>query len=101
MADASASRGGFRKYLRRAFMQRWNIGLFSVAAAFAVLSPFPDALVPIVVGLEGAFLLGMVSRPRFRDYVDAQEAAVSREAQEGSAADLYTATGALIAPWLS
>lgn len=76
------------KYVGRAFRQRWNLGLLGVAAAFAILSPFPDALLPIVAGLEGAFLLGMVSRPRFRDYVDAQDAARLRAANAGSAADL-------------
>jgi hypothetical protein len=90
MAETSASGGGFLKYIKRAFGQRWNLGLLGVATAFAMLSPFPDALLPIVAGLEGAFLLGMVSRPRFREYVDAQDAAVSRAAREGSAADLYT-----------
>lgn len=89
MADTPAPGGGFLRYIGRAFRQRWNLGLFGIAAAFAVLSPFPDALVPIVVGLEGAFLLGMVSRPRFREYVDAQDAAVSRAARAGDAADLY------------
>ncbi|MEP7347522.1 MAG: hypothetical protein ABI877_19795, partial [Gemmatimonadaceae bacterium] len=81
---------GFLKYIKRAFGLRWNLGLLGVATAFAVLSPFPDALLPIVAGLEGAFLLGMVGRPRFRDYVDAQDAAVSRAAREGTAADLYS-----------
>jgi len=90
MADASASGGGFLKYVKRAFALRWNLGLLGVATAFAVLSPFPDAFLPIVAGLEGAYLLGMISRPRFRDYVDAQDAAVSRAAREVSAVDLYT-----------
>jgi hypothetical protein len=88
MADAPG--GGFMKYVGRAFRQRWNLGLLGVAAAFAILSPFPDALLPIVMGLEGAYLLGMVSRPRFRDYVDAQDAAASREANATSAEDLFT-----------
>jgi hypothetical protein len=88
MADSPS--GGFMKYVGRAFKQRWNVGLLAVATAFAALSPFPDALIPIVMGLEGAYLLGMVSRPRFRDYVDAQDAAVSREANALSAEDLFT-----------
>ena len=87
---AEPTRGGFLKYVARAFGQRWNIGLLGIAAAFAALSPFPDALLPIVVGLEGAYLLGMVSRPRFRDYVDAQDAAVAREANAETAVDLFT-----------
>ncbi len=78
------------KYVSRAFRQRWNLGLLGVAAAFALLSPFPDALLPIVMGLEGAYLLGMVSRPRFRDAVDAQDAAASRDANAVSAEDLFT-----------
>ena len=78
------------KYVARAFRQRWNIGLFAVATAFAIISPFPDALLPIVIGLEGAYLLGMVSRPRFRDAIDAQDAAASREANAVSAEDLFT-----------
>ncbi|MBV6520086.1 MAG: hypothetical protein MNPFHGCM_00191 [Gemmatimonadaceae bacterium] len=90
MADPSASGGGFLRYVRRAFAQRWNLGLFGVATAFALLSPAPDALVPIVLGLEGAYLLGLVSRPRFRQYVDAQEAAASRAVREGTAVDLYS-----------
>ncbi|MCC6771127.1 MAG: hypothetical protein IT360_07925 [Gemmatimonadaceae bacterium] len=88
MADSAS--GGFMKYVARAFRQRWNLGLLGVAAAFAILSPFPDALLPLVVGLEGAYLLGMVSRPRFRDYVDAQDAAASREASAVTAEDLFT-----------
>ena len=78
------------KYMARAFRQRWNLGLLGVATAFAILSPFPDALLPIVVGLEGAYLLGMVSRPRFRDAIDAQDAAASREANAVTAEDLFT-----------
>jgi hypothetical protein len=89
VADTTSKRGGFIRYLGQAFKQRWNLGLLGVAAAFAALSPFPDALLPIVAGLEGAFLLGMVSRPRFRDYVDAQDAAASRAERAGDAADLY------------
>lgn len=87
---AEASRGSFRKYIRRAFRQRWNLGLLGVAAAFAVISPWPDALFPIVAGLEGLYLLGMVSNERFRDAVDAQEAAASRDASVVTAEDLFT-----------
>ncbi len=89
MADTAPARGGFIRYLGQAFKLRWNLGLLGVAAAFAAMSPFPDALLPIVAGLEGAFLLGMVSRPKFRDYVDAKDAAISRAARAGDAADVY------------
>lgn len=87
---ADSGRSSFRKYIGRAFRQRWNLGLLGVAAAFALLSPFPDALVPIVAGLEGLYLLGMVSNERFRDAVDAQDAAATRDASAVSADDLFT-----------
>jgi len=86
---ADSSRGGFFKYVARAFKQRWNLVFFGAAAALAVLSPYPDALVPIVMGLEGAYLLGMVSQPRFRDAIDAKDAQQSREARATTAEDLF------------
>ena len=87
MADLP-SRSGFMKYITGAFLGRWNLGLLGVASAFALLSPLPDAMFAIVAGLEGAYLLGMVSRPRFREYIDARDAAVRRESQVVSADDL-------------
>jgi hypothetical protein len=83
-----SSGGGFFRYIASAFRGRWNLGLLGIASAFALLSPWPDAMLPIVAGLEGAYLLGMVSRPRFREYVDARDAAVRRESQVVSADDL-------------
>ena len=81
-------RGGFMRYVAAAFRNRWNLALFGAASAFALLSPMPDALIPIVVGLEGAFLLGLVSRPRFREAIDARDAAARRDSQVTSADDL-------------
>jgi hypothetical protein len=88
MADRSL-RGGFLRYVGRAFKQRWNIGIFAVSGAFAAMTPFPDALLPIIVGLEGAYLLGMVANSRFRDYVDAQDLAKAKSADSNSAIDMY------------
>ncbi len=88
MADSGMS--SFRKYAARAFRQRWNLGLLGIATAFALISPFPDALLPIIAGLEGLFILGMVSNSRFRDAIDAQDAAASRDASAMTAEDLFT-----------
>ena len=63
------------EYLKRAFFMRWNLLLFGGGAAAALLSPWPDVLLPLVGALEVAFLGGLVSIPRFRDAVDAQVAA--------------------------
>lgn len=71
-------RRGFGYYVRRAFVEKWNVGLFLAAVGFSALSPFPDALLPIVVGLEGLFLLSMAGNPRFRQAMDAETAKTER-----------------------
>jgi hypothetical protein len=69
---------GMAEYLKRAFLYRWNLLLFIGAAAAAAISPFPDAIIPLVLAAEAAYLGGLVSRPRFRDAIDAQ---VHKESQ--------------------
>jgi hypothetical protein len=63
---------GIAEYLKRAFLHRWNLLLFLGAAAAAAISPFPDALIPLVLAAEVAYLGGLVSRHRFREAIDAQ-----------------------------
>jgi len=63
---------GMAQYLKRAFLYRWNLLLFFSGAAAAVLSPWPDALLPLLLAAEFAYLGGLVSRPKFRDAIDAQ-----------------------------
>jgi hypothetical protein len=63
---------GLAEYLKRAFLYRWNLLLFLGAAAASAISPWPDALIPLVVAAEAAYLGALVSRPRFRDAIDAQ-----------------------------
>jgi hypothetical protein len=62
----------FGKYIKTAFLYRWNLLAFLGAAAAAALSPMPDALLPIVAAGELAYLGSMVSFPRFRKAIDAQ-----------------------------
>jgi hypothetical protein len=70
---------GLGEYLKRAFLYRWNLLLFLGASAAAALSPFPDATIPLVIAAEIAYLGGLVSRPKFRDAIDAQ---VYKEARD-------------------
>ena len=70
---------GIAEYLKRAFLYRWNLLLFLGGAAASVLSPWPDALLPLLMAAEVAYLGMLVSRPRFRDAIDAQ---VHKEAQQ-------------------
>lgn len=86
---APPARRGFGYYVRRAFVERWNVGLFLAAIGFSALSPFPDALLPIVVGLEGLFLLSMAGNPRFRQAMDAETAKTERTATDVTSTRSY------------
>jgi hypothetical protein len=69
---------GIAEYLKRAFLYRWNLLFFIGGAAAGAISPWPDAVIPLVLAVEVAYLGGLVSRPRFRDAIDAQ---VHKESQ--------------------
>ena len=70
---------GMVEYLKRAFLYRWNLLLFFGGAAAAALSPWPDGLFPLLLAAEITYLGSLVSRPKFRDAIDAQ---VHKEAQQ-------------------
>jgi hypothetical protein len=74
---------GIAEYLKRAFLYRWNLLFFFGGALAGAISPWPDAIIPLVLAAEVAYLGGLVSRPRFRDAIDAQ---VHKEGQVPQAA---------------
>jgi hypothetical protein len=57
--------------VKRAFLYRWNLLFFLAGAGAAGLSPWPDALFPLLLAAEVAYLGLLVSRPKFRDAIDA------------------------------
>jgi len=67
-------------YLKAAFFYHWNLLFVVGGGALAALSGKPDALLPIVGGLEIAYLTGLLAMPRFRTAIDARAAAKEREA---------------------
>lgn len=73
---------GIKEYLKRAFLYKWNLLIFLGSVAAAALSPWPDAVLPLVAAGELAYLGGLVSLPKFRDAIDAQ---VYKEAREPNA----------------
>jgi hypothetical protein len=73
---------GIAEYLKRAFLYRWNLLLFIGGAAAAAICPWPDAMIPLVLAAEVAYLGGLVSRPQFREAIDAQ---VHKELQQPAA----------------
>jgi hypothetical protein len=77
---------GLKRYLRKAFLLPWNVLALLGGLGVAILSPWPDAMLPLVMAAEMAFLGGLISRPRFRSAVDAEEHA--RRNREGSSTQL-------------
>jgi hypothetical protein len=84
---------GLTKYLKAAFLGRWNLLAFLGSCGFAFLSGRPDIFVPLVVAGETAYLGFLGTHPKFQKYVDAQEAKAAR--QDGSAAATATARSIL------
>lgn len=68
----------FGKYLKAAFTNHWNLLVFLGGAAFALISPSPDVLLPVVVAGEITYLGMLASHPKFQAYVEAQEHKKSR-----------------------
>ena len=91
MAPNDASAPSIGAYVKHAFLYPWNLLFFVGGAALAAMSPWPDALLPIVGGLEIAYLTGLSSIPRFRTAIDAQARGESARRQLGRAAPAASA----------
>jgi uncharacterized protein (DUF1697 family) len=63
---------GIAEYAKRAFLYRWNLLAFLGATAVALMSPIPDAALPLVAAAELVYLAGLVSNNRFRQAIDAE-----------------------------
>ncbi|MCC7001510.1 MAG: hypothetical protein IT357_05105 [Gemmatimonadaceae bacterium] len=87
MPSANTHSAGLMQYLKHGFLYRWNLLLFFGGAGLALLSPWPDAMIPILAGLELAYLTSLVAMPRFRQGVDAKvlSGARARVSASGSA----------------
>lgn len=69
---------GIRRYLRAAFLQRWNLLLLFGGMGLAVVSRQADAVAPMIMAAELAYLTGLASMPRFRTAIDAKIAKEER-----------------------
>jgi hypothetical protein len=67
-----AGGAGIKEYLRHAFLYRWNLLLFFGGFAATLLTPWPDATLPLLLATEVAYLGTLVSTQKFRDAIDAQ-----------------------------
>jgi len=73
------STAGIGEYVKRAFMQRWNLLLFIGGVAAAAISPVPDAVFSLVAAGEIIYLTGLVSNIRFRQAIDAEVHKASKQ----------------------
>jgi hypothetical protein len=87
-------RAGLPAYLKRAFVYHWNLGLLAMAVAGSLLSPWPDAMLPLVGALEALYLGGLVGLPKFREAIDAEaNAGRQRDSATPSIIDLIAGLG--------
>jgi hypothetical protein len=61
-------------------LNHWNLLAFLGGTVFALLSPAPDVLLPVVAAGEIAYLGMLGTHPKFQKYVEAQEAKQQRSA---------------------
>jgi len=66
------------KYVKSAFLNRWNLLLLMGGMGFAALSQ-PEVVAPLVLAAEVAYVGLLGTHPKFQRYVDAQEAKSIRE----------------------
>jgi hypothetical protein len=67
-------------YIKAAFVERWNLLAFIGGMGFAAISGQPDALIPLILAGEAAYLGFLGTHPKFQSHVDAQRAKTEREA---------------------
>jgi hypothetical protein len=72
---------GFRRYIRAAFLQPWNLLLFFGSIGMTVVTGTQD-LAPFIMAAEMAFVTGLASMPRFRTAIDAKINAKERAETE-------------------
>lgn len=82
MAAPQRKKAGWFRYLREAFLFRWNLLLLGGAAAAAAISGKPEIALPIVAAAEVAYLAGLASTPRFQGAIDAKARREDRAEQQ-------------------
>jgi chemotaxis protein histidine kinase CheA len=63
---------GFLDYVKKAFLQHWNLLFFGAGAVAGALSGHADVVLPLIAGAEIAYLFGLAAHPKFQAHVNAQ-----------------------------
>ncbi len=66
------------RYFKTAFANRWNVLALLAGLAFGLVSGKPDVVWPLVLAAEVAYVGLLGAHPKFRAFVDAQEAKAAR-----------------------
>ena len=88
------------KYLRAAFLNRWNLLFVGGCVAAGVITGFTGVILPLVAAAEVYYLASMVGNDRFRSAVDAQAAKSRRAADAATARASYDAIRRRLSPAL-
>lgn len=75
---AEPKRAGLFRYIKEAFLYRWNTLIFGGACAAAALSGHVDVALPLVAAAEITYLAGLATLPRFQAAIDAKARAEER-----------------------
>lgn len=87
-------KAGWLRYLKEAFLFRWNLLILGGGAAAAVLSGHPDVALPVVAAAEVVYLAGLTTLPRFQGAIDAKVRAEERGSPIGPPKDQVGAENA-------
>ncbi len=75
---AEPKKAGLLRYLKEAFLFRWNVLLLGGAGVAAVISGHADIALPLVAAAEVTYLAGLATLPRFQSAIDARAHAEER-----------------------
>ena len=75
---AEPKNAGLFRYLKEAFLFRWNLLLLGGAGAAALITGHPDVALPLVAAAEVTYLAGLATLPRFQSAIDAKVRAEER-----------------------
>jgi hypothetical protein len=77
---AEPKKAGVLRYLKEAFLFRWNLLLLGGTGALALMSGHGDVALPLVAAAEITYLAGLSTLPRFQRAIDAKARAEDRGA---------------------
>ncbi|MBA2540733.1 MAG: hypothetical protein H0V17_13930 [Deltaproteobacteria bacterium] len=80
---AEPKKAGMVRYLKEAFLFKWNLLILGGGAAAAIMSGHPDIVLPMVAAAEVVYLAGLTTLPRFQGAIDAKARAEERGAPIG------------------